>query len=122
MLKADAAVCFALLLIGLSVIFFVYEFEGPGQFALGLLVGCIHSLAKIVLLEKSIMGTLGREKENARNHAVLHFFGRYFLTVAVFVVVVLFNGVFGLFGALAGVLSLQVAAHIANRALRDRDL
>lgn len=118
MLAAIAAVCLALLLLGLLVTTWIFPFEKPSAFAAGIIVGCLHSMLKVILLEKSINQTLDMEKERAASFSHLHTMGRYVLTIAVFAAVILYPNVFGLFGAIIGVVSLQLAAHITNRMLK----
>jgi hypothetical protein len=114
MALSAVVICFVLLIIGLVIINFVYPFEGSLSFAAGIGIGCIHSVAKIILLEKSISKTLNLEKQNATNMERLHYMGRYFLTAAVFAVVILLRQYFGIIGAVVGVLSLQLSAYAAS--------
>jgi len=120
MLMWVIAVNVAMLGIGLLAIALVYPFENSLSFVAGILLGCVHSAAKVVLLEKSIGRTIGMEKEGAENTGRLHYIGRYFLTAAVFVIVVLSKGFFGLFGTIAGVLSLQIAAYITGGLMKNK--
>ena len=127
MMTAVAAVCFVLLIPGLFVINFIYKFEGNLPYTAGIMIGCIHSLIKIVLLEKSINRTLEigesgeHEAKKASGVAYLHYAGRFILTGAVFALAVIFPKIFGIFGAIAGVLSLQAAAIIANMVLQKQE-
>lgn len=127
MLTADVAVCFVLMILGLLVINLIYRFEGSLPYAAGIMIGCIHSLIKIVLLEKSINRTLDisangeHEAKKASGIAYLHYVGRFVLTGAVFALVIIFPSIFGLFGAIIGVLSLQAAAIAANIILQKKE-
>ena len=116
------AVCLAFMAAGLLAIRFLYPFEGSLPFILGLALGCAHSVVKTVLLEKSLSRVFDMEKKGAESLGRLHFFGRYLLTAAVFVVVILSKGAIGLFGAIAGVLSLQIAAYITGSLLKNKRL
>ncbi|MCL1805887.1 MAG: hypothetical protein FWG28_07825 [Clostridiales bacterium] len=120
MLMWVVAVCVALLAAGLLLIRFAYPFEGYRPFIAGLAIGCAHSLAKAVLLEKSLSHIIDMQKEGAESIGRLHFIGRYLITAAVFVVVILSRGFFGFFGTIAGVLSLQIAAYITGHLLKDK--
>ena len=118
MLMAVIAICFVLLAIGQIIIHFVYPFENALLYASGMTLGCVHSLIKVVLLEKSISRTIDMDNKGAENIARLHYFGRFALTAAVFACVFLFPGLFGLFGTIIGVVSLQLAAYITNFILK----
>ena len=124
--KTSKAMCISLsmiflvlLTIGLLVIWFVYPFEAPLKYLLGLLLGTASSFAKIILMEKSLNKTFDMEHKDAKNYAGLMSTLRYFLTIAVFGAVILFKNVFGLFGTIAGVLALQLSAYGANYLLRN---
>jgi len=121
MILMVAIVCLALLAAGMFVIYFVYPFEGMPQYASGLLLGCVHSVLKVVLLEKSISNTADMEKKPAENYAKLQFLMRYAITGVTFAIVIIFRGVFGLFGTILGVLSLQAAAHITGFCIKNPD-
>jgi len=118
MVASAAVICAALLILGLAVIFFAYPFERPLPFAAGLGMGFLHTVFKIVTLEKSIQKTVDLEKDRAVAMARLLTFARMGITVAVFVLVILFPRVFGLFGAIAGVVSLQLSAYATNILIR----
>lgn len=108
------------LVVGMTVSALIYPFERPAQYALGLLLGCLLSEAKVVLLEKSIDRSIDMEGKTAQGYANLMAVLRYFLTVAVLLTVFFFRNVFGLFGAIAGILSLQVAAYITGHVMKKR--
>ena len=127
MLASVAAVCLVLLAAGLLFINLIYKFEGSLPYTAGIMLGCIHSMIKIVLLEKSInrsldIGASGEhEAKRASSVAYLHYVGRLVLTGAVFALAIIFPGIFGLFGAIIGVLSLQAAAIFANIILQKQE-
>ena len=123
MLLSAASVCFVLLILGIVIILmFNIQYERPLPYAAGLVLGCLHTLIKIIWLEKSINRSLDAEIQGAANFAHLHYLGRYALTAAVFILVFLNQNVFGLFGTIAGVFSLRVAAHVTGRAMRDAEV
>jgi len=113
MYKIECAIFVALWIVGSAVSVFVYPFERPAQFAFGLLIGCAASIAKVVLLDKSLSGAVhlgGKAKNYAALHAVLRNFG----TIAILIPVFFLREHIGVVGAVAGLLSLQVAAFVAS--------
>ena len=108
--------------VGLAVNQLWYAFEPPLSFLLGLLIGCAHSVIKVILLEKSMQRAVQAEEKTARNYAVLQSLLRYGLTILVLLTPVLFPRAVGVFGVVAGVLSLQLAAYITTAVLKDRVL
>jgi len=121
MMKSAAAICLAFFVLGLLVIILIYPFEGILPYATGIALGCVHSIIKIILLEKSLSKTMDLDKKIASNIAFFHYIGRIVLTVAVFALVILFPGVFGLFGAIIGVVSLQFSAYVTNIILKRQE-
>lgn len=111
-----------LLAAGLLVALLVHPFERPLPYALGLALGCALSLTKVVLLERALehAADLGDGKA-AKNYGNLMALARYGLTVAVLLGVVFFPGVFGLFGVIFGILTLQISAYAASHVLRKRE-
>lgn len=109
-----------LLGLGELAIGLVHPFERPLPFAVGLLLGCLLSVAKIVLLEKSLSHSVELEEKNAKNYSSLQSILRFFLTIAVLLSVVLFPKVVGLFGTVLGILSLQLSAYVAGFVMRKR--
>ena len=121
MLKAIVVLFAGLLLLGLGISIFVYPFEPPAAFAAGLFVGCTLSAAKVILLERALSNSFDLEGTSAKNYATLQSILRYVLTIAVLLMIVLFRGVFGLWGTILGVLTLQLSAYIANSVLNKAD-
>lgn len=121
MMTSVGVICLVMLGLGLIVIHLIYPFEKPLSFVTGLAIGCIQSMIKIILLEKSISHTLDMEKEHATAFASIQAIGRYVLTIAVFAAVLLLPAIFGLFGAILGVLSLQFAAYATNMVLNKME-
>lgn len=120
MIISVAVICGAFLTLGLLIIFFVHPFEAPLPFTTGLFLGCVHSVFKVALLEKSITALVDMDNDTAKTTAKLHFFGRFFITLALFVVVILVDAL-GLIGAIAGVLSLQFSAYVANAVMNRQE-
>lgn len=113
---------FALLLAaGTLVSALVFPFERPAAYALGLLLGCLLSAIKVVLLEKSLGSAVEREQGAARGYAGLMYMLRYLLTAAVLVLAFLYRDILGPVGAIIGVLSLQISAYIAGWIMKKRD-
>jgi len=121
MLRAIGGLFFALLAIGLVISVFIYPFERPIAFVAGLFVGCALSVAKVILLEKALGRSFDLEGTNAKNYATLQSILRYVLTIAVLLVVVVFPDMFGLWGTILGVLTLQFSAYIANIVINKTD-
>ena len=120
MCACEGAVFLALLAIGTAVSAFAFPFERPGPFAAGLFVGCAMSAAKILLLDRTLTHAVDMGSQ-AKNYAAAHAALRYICTAAVFVPPVALPRVFGLFGVVAGVLSLQLSAYLAHIALLRLD-
>ena len=114
MCKALVALFVLLLIAGLLVIRFLYAFERPLPFAVGLLLGCALSALKVVLLEKSLSRSLDMAEKDANNYSSLQAILRYGLTVAVMLSAVFLPRYVGLFGLILGVLSLQPSAYITS--------
>ena len=119
MCAAEGLLFIALLLIGVAVYYLVYPFERPAAFAAGLSLGCAVSAAKILLLEKTLVKAVDLGKK-ARNYAALHAALRYFGTIAAVAPAVAFPRAIGVFGVVAGLLSLQVAAFATSAAIKDK--
>lgn len=111
-----------LLVLGLLVGALFHPFEQPASYVLGLSLGCALSLVKVVLLERGIRHLLDAEKGWAQWLAVFHTLLRYLLTAGVLACAFAFSEIIGVFGAVFGVLTLPVAAHIAGRLPDDQPL
>lgn len=109
------------LLVGLIVSIFIYRFESPLAYSVGLFLGSALSLVKVILLEKALNSSVELESQKAKNYSSLQAILRYALTIIVLLLVVFFPKVFGLFGAIIGVLSLQLAAYITTAVLKNKD-
>ena len=126
MMAAVLVICFALLVLGLVVINILYQFfdiqlEKNLPFITGMVFGCLHSVIKVVLMEKSLDKIATAEKESAKAVGILLYMGRMVLTIAVLALAVLFRDIFGWVGTIAGVLSLQLSAYAANIVLIRRE-
>lgn len=122
MLFTVAGVCLVLLVVGLIVTLFIYPFEKPLAFALGLAAGGVMSLLKVVLLDRSIDHSVDMESKQAQNYARLQAIARYGLTLVFVAAIVVFPKVIGLFGAIMGMLSLQLGAYIANMVIKHKGI
>ena len=111
--------CAAFLAAGLLATAFIYPFEPPGPYAAGLFTGMMLSVARIILMEKSLnrSADIG-EFHGARNYGAAQVVLRNLLTLGVLVMVFFFRQVFGLFGAIIGILSIQPAALVTGYILR----
>lgn len=113
MILSVIAVCFVLLVAGLTVINLgVIERENSLQYAVGLALGGTFSVIKVVMMEKSLnkIAEAGEEKQ-AKGMGQMYFVIRFILTAVVLVAAALLSFV-GIFGTIAGILSLKVAAYI----------
>ena len=117
---ALVAIVLLMAVIGLPVAAFLWPFEKPSAYALGLLVGGLLSVAKLLLLRKSVAKNVN-EGENAANLTRLGFFIRYLLTAVVLAGVVLLRAYIGIIGTLLGIVALQLSAYVAAWAERRRE-
>ena len=113
MCAAEGLIFIALLAAGYVIYYLAYPFEHPLPYSIGLLTGCAVSAAKILLLEKTNSRAVELGK-HAKNYANLHAVLRYFGTVAAVAPAFIFRNVFGVFGVVAGLLSLQISAVAAS--------
>ena len=117
MCAVEGILFIVLLIAGYSVNYFVYPFERPLPYTIGLLTGCALSAAKIILLEKTISRAVDLGKQ-AKNYASLHAFLRYFGTIAAVAPAFIFRNTFGVIGVVAGLLTLQLAAFITSAIIK----
>ena len=113
MCAAEGLLFVILLLAGYGVFFFVYPFERPLPYTVGLLTGCLVSCLKIVLMEKTLSRAVDMGK-NAKVYASLHALLRYLIAAAAVAPAFIFRGSFGVFGVVAGLLTMQISAFIAS--------
>ena len=126
MVAAIGGLFCALLPCGLLIILLVYRFEAPLAFGTGLFAGCAFSALKVVLMERAFSKILDMDKDRAKGYGLLQMALRFGLTAAALVCAGLcarrWPEVFGLFGAIAGVLTLQLASYITGFMLRKKKL
>lgn len=80
-------------------------------FVLGVLLGSLASVAKVLLLERAVDRAVNMEKKAAAGYITLQHMLRLFLTGAVLVLAALVPAI-NLWGAAAGVLTYQVAVYL----------
>lgn len=83
------------------------------SYGLGILLGYALSCIRLVLLEKSLNKSVEMEKESASNYARLQYMVRYFLTLAILIVVAV-TDVASLLGTLIPLLLVQPAVYIVG--------
>lgn len=82
-------------------------------FALGVALAAFMSMAKVLLLERSVSKAMKMEDAaKASLYMGVGYLPRMLLTVVVLAASVIFLGLFGIFGALVGTLSLSFSAYI----------
>ena len=121
MIKAAAVICFVLMLAGLVVISFIYRFEDYLPFVTGVVLGCILTSAKIIIIEKSVGRTLDMGEDGKVRAGVaggFDYLARFILSGILLAAAFIFPEIIGRFGAIIGVLSIQPAAYAANIILR----
>jgi len=91
------------------------------QFVLGVLLGCVSSVVKIILMRISLEKILDMEKDGAASRGKLHAFGRFGVTLCAVIVAICLPRIFDIFGLVAGILSLQLAALIVSRYPMEND-
>ena len=106
-------------LFGMAVILWIYPFEAAGSFGTGLILALLHSMLKVVLMERTLnrAADMG-ENSNAGSYGAAQTVLRSFLTLGLFLLVFFFPNVVGMYGAIIGVLSLQIAGYITGYLLR----
>ena len=120
MCVCEGVVFVVLLLAGVLVSALAYPFEPPGAYASGLALGCAFATLKILSLDRSLARALDMGPR-AKNYAALFASIRYIATFAAFVPAIALPSVFGLFGTIAGVLSMQLSAYLTHPALKALD-
>jgi hypothetical protein len=99
----------AAVFIGASVAY--YRSSSCLPFALGVLLGAAVSVAKVIIVERTVDRALEMEKKAAGNFTRLNHLLRLFLTGAALLLAALAPGI-SLWGAAAGVLTFQVSVYI----------
>lgn len=80
-------------------------------FVLGVLLGALASVAKVLLLERAVNRAVNMEKKAAAGYITLQHMLRLFLTGAVLMLAALVPAI-NLWGAVAGILTYQVAVYL----------
>ena len=131
MILSSVAVYFVLLILGLIILnaaayFNIFgdsiEIEKNLPYALGLALGVVHSVVKIIMIEKAMIKIADKietadenGKKHAKNMGQLYYFGRFFITIAVLVVGALPAVPFiGFLGTIVGIFSLRFAAYLTS--------
>jgi len=114
-----AALCAFFLAAGISVSLFLYPFEPTRAYASGLLTGSLLSAVKIVLMERMLNRAAdSADSASAKNYGALSVVFRNVLTLGVLLIVFFFRDIFGMFGAIIGVLLIQPAAFVTGFIMR----
>jgi len=94
------------------------EFQ-PLPFAIGVLLGCMLSALKVILLDRTVSKALTLEAADAKNYIGIQVFARFILTGVVLATAAI-NDYVSLWGTAVGILTLQVAA-VSIRNYKDVD-
>ncbi|MCL2391416.1 MAG: hypothetical protein FWC66_02245 [Oscillospiraceae bacterium] len=117
---------YMILMIGLVALVFIigggvfYRSIQALYFAIGVIVTSALNVGKVFLLERTVRKTMEKEDPNAgKNYVKLQYLFRYFITALVLVVVGIINvnvdpPFISVWGALAGVFTLQIAVIIVR--------
>ena len=89
-------------------------------FALGVALGCLVSVLKILLLARSLDTAVNMEKKDVSNYMRLQYTLRYSLTTIGLIGAALIP-IVDLFGAIGGVLSMYLAAYMMKIFFKDDD-
>ena len=116
MIASASVICGILLILGLIVTNFIYPFEQSRPYAAGIIIGYVHSVLKLIMIEKSLNSVMNTDgnKGRAENIGRLFYLLRFVFTGAVLAFAFIFPKICGPFGAIFGVLSLQISAYTAN--------
>jgi len=120
MCSAVAVLFFILSAIGVGVIMLFFEPFDILFFMIGLLSGCLLTILKIFMMEKTLNKALDMEKANAKNYAAFQTILRNLLTLAVLVAVAFLTRVFGLAGIVAGIITMQISGYVTGAIIRKR--
>jgi len=90
------------------------------NFALGVALAAVASVIKVFMLEKSINKAMNMDASKAHVYMSVSYLPRMILTGVALVASAIFFGIFGIFGALAGTLSLTISVYII-RTLENRN-
>ena len=84
------------------------------SYILGLSLGIIFAIIKLLHLEKSINNSLEMESKNAQNYTFAQYMFRYILTAIVLFFVITNKNFISIIGFVIGLFSLQVSAYITG--------
>ncbi len=113
--------CKKMILISLSIsalvlIVALFCYQQPQQridFSIGIAFGALFTILKVVVLERSLRKALNMSSAAAQNYTRLHYFIRYILTGVMLFVAAKISPVC-LFGAIGGLLPMQIAGYLVN--------
>lgn len=120
MFASATVICIVLLVLGLIAInlidwFYDFRIEKNLPYVTGIMLGYVHSVIKLIMLEKSLNGIINTpEKEKAENIGRLLYMARFLFTGVVLAFAFIFPNICGPMGTVLGVLSLQISAYTAN--------
>jgi len=81
-------------------------------YLLGIFIGTVLSIVRIVLLEKALNKSVDMKASQATNYTRLQYLFRYLITIAVMVFVGVMHPTINLIGALIGLVNMQFAAYL----------
>lgn len=108
----------AFLVIGEVVINYLIAFEPARNYAIGLSSGILISVVKVLLLDWSVNKAVDADDTKAKSFSKVHIIARYVLTIGYAVVVIVLNKWIGVWGAVIGLISMQIAAYYASYKLK----
>jgi ATP synthase I chain. len=82
-------------------------------YIIGLILGIIFAIIKLLHLERSINNSLDMDSQNAKNYVFAQYMFRYLISALV-LFVVLTNKYISTIGFIIGLLSLQISAYITG--------
>lgn len=121
MLLSLAVLFLGFALLGFLVTTFLYPFELFSKYLMGLLLGCVVTAIRLVIMDRSIDKTVDMPDKKAKVHYQLMFFLRYGILIVFAVVLVVFNNVFGVWGGVIGIFCMQLSAYGANYLLTKHE-
>lgn len=109
------------ILLGFVIIRFFYPFEPFFNFFMGLLLGCVVTAIRLIIMDRSIDKSVDMSDNKAKVHYQIMFFLRYGILILFAVVLVVFHTVFGVFGGVIGIFCMQLSAYGANYLLTKHE-
>lgn len=84
-------------------------------YGLGIVIGVVVSVLKVILLERAVDKVIGSEdKKQAQNTMRMGYMSRYLLTGLAMFATVFFMGLSGLMGVFVATLSLTISAYLVK--------